>query len=712
MALTFVDSPNRYETGDFEDISIASVWSNFPTGGSSSNARVDEPVFGSRTGVKAFYCGTNGSTGDMRASLANPAAAEVYFALAWYAPVLPTEANTQQFRLHDSTNALVCYFNVQPSGTIALRNSSGTIIAETAAPVIIAGTWTFLEFRVLCGAGTGVVQIRDQAGGSPLSVSALNIPGTIGIIVPRGQEGGPTRLGRDYYFTDLSVKDTTGTENNTWYASGGVANYLLKPNADVVGNAWSFVARKTFNNGVGYNGRANDSGFYVDDAATLEIGAGDFTVEGTFRWDVLPSSGSIQTLVSKWRDASNLSWRLYSYESGGNTFIAFATSTDGTTGTETIVHNYQLDIVKWQKYTISVSRASGSSRMFIDGVRVGPVVADAATYFNGSAQVAIAGQADSSVTLENGFIGWMDEVRYTVGVGRYTAEYTPATTAFPRDVGGDPSFSSVQLLVGWDDGLVIDQSGAGRTITTRGTAEAQVTDDGDFAFQSIDKTLRDDTFIEAKYIPASGTLEFGANPLDTETVVIGSQTYTFNTTLGGAGSVLIGIDQEASLDNLVAAVENGAGEGTLYGTGTTANANASAESQPGDIIGVFAIVPGTAGNSLTFTTSVTGATISGSGTLAGGIDIPAASDYVLERLPRGITRVDGIALFTRRSVFGVGGAQLQPGFVDSSLAVSNGADVAAPANPAWQTDILNNNGGSPWTVIDMLGSKVRVNRTV
>jgi len=154
------------------------------------------------------------------------------------------------------------------------------------------------------------------------------------------------------------------------------------------------------------------------------------------------------------------------------------------------------------------------------------------------------------------------------------------------------------------------------------------------------------------------------------------------------------------------------GEGTLYGTGTTANADASAESQPGDIIGVFAIVPGTAGNSLTFTTSVTGATISGSGTLAGGIDIPAASDYVLERLPRGITRVDGIALFTRRSVFGVGGAQLQPGFVDSSLAVSNGADVAAPANPAWQTDILNNNGGSPWTVIDMLGSKVRVNRTV
>lgn len=711
MALIFVDAPDRYETGRFEDISIASVWSNFPTGGSGANAAVEEPSFGSRTGQKAFYCGTNGATGDMRASLSNPSTAEVYFAIGWYAPALPTAENTQQFRLHSSVNATLCYFNVQPSGTIAFRDSAGTIIAETASPVILAGTWTFLEFRVLFGAGSGIVQIRDQTGNSLLSVSSLNIPGAAGIIVPRAQNSGTSILGADYYFTDISVKDTSGLQNNTWYAPGGVANYLLKPTADVAGGGWDFVARKIFLDGVGYIGAVN-AGFAVPDSATLEIGSGDFTIEGVFRWDTLPSSGSFQTLMSKWNASTNLSWRLYAYESGGQIYLAFETSTDGTTGTSTVVHDWPFDIVQYKKYAISVCRASGTNRLFIDGVRVGSEVADAATYFNGSARLTLGCISNGSLNVQEAFLGWVDEVRYTVGVGRYTAEYTPAVAAFPRDVGGDPSFASVQLLVGWDNGLVIDESSAGRSITVREEAEAQTVDDGDFGYQSINKTLRDDTFAEAAYLPASGTLEFSANPLDTETFVAGSTTYTFNTVLGGANSVLIGVDADETLDNLIAAIEGAPGSGTIYGTGTTANADVAAEARPGAIMEAFAIVPGTAGNLLTFTTTVTGATISGAGTLTGGVDIPAASDYTIERLPRGITRVDGIVLFTRRSVFGVGGAQLQPGFVDSSLSVSNGADTAAPSNPAWQTDIFNNNGGTAWTVTDLLASRVRLNRTV
>lgn len=713
MSLRFVDSPDRYVDGNGIDVNMLGVWAALPSaGGSGPNFQVVTPSFGSRTGQKAFFVATNSSTGDARFAIQGTALTEMFFAFAHYCEILPGSSLRQQIRFHDGSNNPVCYINVEPTGNIAFRDASDNLLGLTSTPAVFAEQWKFFELRVVTGAGTGVFELRDSTGVTLLSLSSLNIPGSIAIVVPRGQTGGVSADGKDFYLCDISVKGTDGTENNTWYPVGGVGNYLLRPIADVPGNEWDFVARRTYDNGVGdFTQDETNKGISVADAASLEIGASDFTIEGNFRWNVLPTAGQVQTLAGKWNATTLQSWRLYLYESGGNRFLAFEYSTDGTSGTATLVHDFPFEPVKWQKYNIAVSRDGGISRMFIDGVRVGPETADAATYFNGSAVLGIGGRQGTTTTLNDCFNGWADEVRFTVGVGRYTAEYTPSAVAFPRDVTGDPDFASVQLLVGFDNGLLIDQSSAGRPITSRGGVNALLTDDGFFGYQSIDKPFRDDTFVEAAYLPAEGTFELTANPLNGEEIVIGADTYTFNTVLGGAYSVLIGIDEDETLDNLIAAVEGGAGIGTIYGTGTVANADAGAEPLPGAIARIVALVPGTAGNSIVFTTDVTGAIISGSGTLTGGVDIPAASEYILERLPRGITRVDSVSLFTRRSAFGVGGAEMQPGFVDSSLAISAGVDASAPANPGWQVDIFNDNGGSGWTTTDLLGSKVRVDRT-
>lgn len=74
---------------------------------------------------------------------------------------------------------------------------------------------------------------------------------------------------------------------------------------------------------------------------------------------------------------------------------------------------------------------------------------------------------------------------------------------------------------------------------------------------------------------ARGELTFTGQPANNETVTLGTKTYTFKTTLtGAADEVLIGASTNASIDNLVSAVDASAGEGTTYGTGTTANADA------------------------------------------------------------------------------------------------------------------------------------------
>ena len=711
MTLRFVDSPNRYAVGDADDVGVAGTWDAIPTGASSNGFQIVIPTFGSRTGEKAYFVRSNSNSGDIRANLSGAAVSEVFFALAHYAEILPSASDLQQYNLVDSSAADVCRFNVEPTGRIAFRDGSGNFLGETANQVVFAGQWIYFEFRVVMGSGTGVAQIRDEAGTTLLNLSSLTIPGTISGFTPRAQDGGAGLIGREFYFTDVSVKGPDGSFNNTWYPTGGVKNFLLRPNADVAPVNWEFIARRMFDVGVGQILDDQTAGFHVPDAAALRPGTGDFTFEGTFRWNALPGTGEIQHLVAKWREGNNhRSWRLFLYENGGNYYLSFETSTDGTTGTLVTVHDFPFEPDVYRPYTIAVCRASSVNRLFIDGVRVGPAASDSADYYSHNSPMAIGAHMTSGSAVDDAFNGWMDEIRYTVGVGRYTADYTPATVKFPRTVGGDPDFASVQLLMGFDTLTAIDESSAGRTITTDAPAQTLITDDGLFAYQSIDKIGRDDTFIEAAYLAATGTFELTGLPSAAETVVIGSDTYTFVAALSTAYDVLIGVDAEETIDNLIAAVNQDAGAGVIYGTGTVANADGAAIAQPGAITKIEAVVPGTTGNSIVFTTTVTNSTISGSGTLAGGTDIPSPSTYFIERLPRGATRVDSVSLFTRRSVFGPGGATMTPSFVDGANASSNGATTAAPANPAWQIDKFDANGGIAWSVANLLGSRVRVTR--
>jgi hypothetical protein len=64
---------------------------------------------------------------------------------------------------------------------------------------------------------------------------------------------------------------------------------------------------------------------------------------------------------------------------------------------------------------------------------------------------------------------------------------------------------------------------------------------------------------------------FTSNVAANDTVVIGATTYTFKATPSTAYEVDVGADLATSIDNLVAAINAGAGEGSAYGTGTVAH---------------------------------------------------------------------------------------------------------------------------------------------
>jgi hypothetical protein len=80
-----------------------------------------------------------------------------------------------------------------------------------------------------------------------------------------------------------------------------------------------------------------------------------------------------------------------------------------------------------QWYHIALCRASGSTKMFLNGTQTGSTYADSTSYLSGTNRPRI-GNGD---TPTEGFNGYIDDLRITKGIARYTANFTAPTAALP-----------------------------------------------------------------------------------------------------------------------------------------------------------------------------------------------------------------------------------------------------------------------------------------
>jgi len=176
-------------------------------------------------------------------------------------------------------------------------------------------------------------------------------------------------------------------------------------------------------------------------------------------------------------------------------------------------------------------------------------------------------------------------------------------------------------------------------------------------------------------VSAVGTLTATANFANTETVTTGSKTYTFQTALTDVdGNVLIGATASDSLDNLIAAINLGAGAGSLYAASTTANTFVGAAAGAGDTLDATALVAGAAGNSIATTETATNASW-GNATLTGGSDTANFVVLSADQLPNNTTAAVG-AVSTRGTV-----AAFHTGtFGTHALDVVSGSSAVTPKN--------------------------------
>jgi hypothetical protein len=75
---------------------------------------------------------------------------------------------------------------------------------------------------------------------------------------------------------------------------------------------------------------------------------------------------------------------------------------------------------------IAYSRYGGNGYFYINGVQLGTAVADTSNYVGSSGLLYIGRQNDGT----SQFMGYIQDFRITKGYARYSANFTPPTTAF------------------------------------------------------------------------------------------------------------------------------------------------------------------------------------------------------------------------------------------------------------------------------------------
>lgn len=135
--------------------------------------------------------------------------------------------------------------------------------------------------------------------------------------------------------------------------------------------------------------------------------------------------------------------------------------------------------------------------------------------------------------------------------------------------------------------------------------------------------------LEAGHATGTLTITSGNNAVDTETLVIGSKTYTFQATLTDVdGNIHIGADRDATLTNLANAINGSGGSaGTDYATSNTAHTLVTAVANGDGTMTVTSILEGVVGNAYATTEAMTngswGATVMSGG---GGVAVTRILD--------------------------------------------------------------------------------------
>jgi hypothetical protein len=270
--------------------------------------------------------------------------------------------------------------------TVSVELAAGT----AAATANISGA----ELTVIASIQGGVVADNASAGLSEIVTASLAAGTATG-----GAGGDP------YWANVQMLLWMNGTNGSTTFTDSSTTGITVTTH----GNAQISTAQSKFG---GASGLFDGSGDHLSTATLTSIspGTGAFTIEFWVRWADRTGAQTPFTFVGAFDITKN----------GSNTLACgdIMTTASSLTSTTTFADN--------QWYHIAVSRGTGAARLYVDGVEESSV---SGTNLDLSNQSIYVGRRLSPAFYLNGYI---DDLRLTIGVDRYTANFTPPTAQLPN----------------------------------------------------------------------------------------------------------------------------------------------------------------------------------------------------------------------------------------------------------------------------------------
>ena len=234
-------------------------------------------------------------------------------------------------------------------------------------------------------------------------------------------------------------KNSVGTPNGTWSAIGGGSTWdsytKLLLHCDGVdatttftdeigktvtanGNAQIDTAQKKFGTA---SGLFDGTGDYLSlaDSADWDFGAGDFTIDFWIRPNAI---GSLQFLYEQELDSNNTIY-ISLLASGNLDFVSYVGGVlKGYYSNATVLSNGT-----W--YHIAIVRNGTTGYLFVNGSKNNSSE-NTAFGSNTLPDLAVSLFIAAHNTGGSAFNGWIDEVRISKGIARWTANFTPPTAAY------------------------------------------------------------------------------------------------------------------------------------------------------------------------------------------------------------------------------------------------------------------------------------------
>lgn len=239
----------------------------------------------------------------------------------------------------------------------------------------------------------------------------------------RSRVVGSRIVARDPDFSNVSLLlHMDGANGSNTFKDNSLNNFTVTAN----GNAQISNAQSKFSGTSAYFDGAGDSLSILSNSA-FGLGTSAFTVE-FFAFPTVDGSLGGTTFFDFRTGLTGTPWTFYWKNSGSGNFIGMYYAT-GVGFVEWGGSGQFLSLNQW--YHIALVRDGSIYKLFVDGTQYTNVSGGSSSAVNlGSSSPCRIGAAADGTSAP--YTGYIDELRITKGVARYTANFTPPVSAFPN----------------------------------------------------------------------------------------------------------------------------------------------------------------------------------------------------------------------------------------------------------------------------------------